>query len=53
MNVCDGKGVTSPAVTLYNVTTLPYSVLIFDGEISSVAIKGERDLRAQLDKILN
>ncbi|HCY72876.1 MAG TPA: hypothetical protein DHU75_01715 [Rikenellaceae bacterium] len=53
VNVCDGKGVTSPAVTLYNVTTLPYSVLIFDGEISSVAIKGERDLRARLDKILN
>ena len=52
INVCDGRGVASPAVTLYNVNTLPYSVLITDGQINS-AIDGEAALRAQLDKILS
>ncbi len=52
INVCDALGVGSPAISLYNVTSLPYSLLITDGEITSAAIKGEDSLRATLDKVL-
>ncbi len=52
INVCDVSGAASAAASLYNVTTLPYSILITDGEIKSASINGEADLKAQLDKVL-
>lgn len=52
INVCDALGVASPAISLYNVSSLPYSILITDGEVSSADIKGEDSLRATLDKVL-
>lgn len=52
INVCDALGVASPAISLYNVSSLPYSLLIADGEVSSADIKGEDSLRATLNKVL-
>ncbi len=53
INVCDGRGVASPAVALYNVSTLPYSLLITDGTLTSETIKGEKQLEELLKKSLN
>ena len=36
VNVNDGLGASSPAATLYNVTSLPRAYLILDGRITSV-----------------
>lgn len=52
VNVCDGLGVASPSVALYNVQQLPSSVLIANKEVSAAAISGERALRAELNKLL-
>jgi hypothetical protein len=52
INVCDGLGTGSTAVALYNVQSLPYSLLIADDEISAADIDGAKSLRSELDKIL-
>ena len=52
INVCDGRGTASSALALYNVKSLPYSLLICDGELESLDIKGEEQLRSLLDKVL-
>lgn len=52
INVNDGLGSASPAIRLYNVSTVPTSYLIADGEIVSSAIKDAAGLRRQLDKLL-
>lgn len=53
INVNDGLGAYSPAVTLYNVTTVPSSFLIANGELSNVSdIKGASGLRTELGKLL-
>lgn len=52
VNVCDGYGTASGALYLYNVTALPYSILIADGTISSAKISGEKQLRKELSKLL-
>lgn len=52
INVCDGFGAASPAVRLYNLQTLPTSILIADDEISSARIDGEAALRRELARIL-
>lgn len=39
VNVCDGKGTSSPAVLLYNVTKVPVAYFIVDGEL-----KGDKPL---------
>ena len=52
INVCDGRGSASSALALYNVKSLPYSLLICDGELESLDIKGEEQLRSLLDKLL-
>ena len=52
INVNDGLGSASPAIRLYNVSAVPTSYLIADGEIVSSAIKDAAGLRRQLDKLL-
>ena len=52
INVCDGLDASSPAVRLYNLQSLPTSILIADDEISSARIDGEAALRRELARIL-
>ncbi len=52
INVCDGLGGASPAVITYNVTELPTSFLIVNGEISTTPVKGVDGLRKELAKLL-
>ncbi len=52
VNVNDGLGSASPAVTLYNVTTLPKAYLIVDGKILDRKVEGEKALRRELEKVL-
>lgn len=51
VNVCDGLGVASASVRLYNVQSLPYSMLIA-GEVSSATIDGAASLRRELSRLL-
>ena len=52
VNVNDGLGASSPAATLYNVTSLPRAYLILDGKIIDRKVEGEKALRRELDKVL-
>ena len=52
INVCDGYGVYSPAVRLYNLQSLPTSILIANDEISSAKLDSDVSLRRELAKIL-
>lgn len=52
INLNDGLGAGSTAVATYGVSSLPNSLLIIDGEISTAPIKGEAGLRKALDKAL-
>lgn len=52
INVCDGYGIESRALALYNVQELPTTLLITDGAISSAKIKGEAGLRNEMEKLL-
>ncbi len=52
VNVNDGLGASSPAATLYNVTSLPRAYLILDGKIVDRRVEGEKALRRELDKVL-
>lgn len=52
INVCDGLGGASPAVLAYNITDLPTSFLIVNGEISTTPIKGVDGLQKELAKLL-
>ena len=53
INVNDGLGGASPAVITYNVTSLPDSFLIVDGELNSTPINGGVDgLRKELRRLL-
>lgn len=52
INVNDGLGGTSPAVITYNVTSLPNSFLIVDGELNSTPISGIDGLRRELGRLL-
>ena len=52
INVNDGLGTASPSVASYNVSGLPNSVLIVDGKLADLDIKGMKDLRRELDRIL-
>lgn len=52
INVCDGLGASSPAIRTYAVGSLPSSILIANGEVSSAVIDGEKSLRKELSKIL-
>ena len=52
VNVNDGLGAASPAVTHYNITSLPQAFLIIDGKILDRKVEGEKALRRELDKAL-
>lgn len=53
INVNDGLGSASPAVVTYNVSSLPYSFLIIDGEINTKPIDGGIEgLRKELGRLL-
>ncbi len=49
VNLFDNSGV---ATSLYNVTRLPASYMIVDGEIMTEKLDGEKALRKHLDKLL-
>lgn len=53
VNVNDGLGASSPAATLYNISSLPQAFLIVNGEILDRRVEGEKALRRELDKVLN
>ena len=49
VNVCDGKGAASPAVSLYNIPSgLPAAYLIVDGVLKPESLSTEQELRAFL-----
>lgn len=52
INVNDGLGAMSGALTLYNVSELPTTILIANGDISTASISGLEGLRKELKKIL-
>ena len=52
INVNDGLGGASPAVITYNVTSLPNSFLIVNGELSAKPISGIDALRKELARVL-
>lgn len=52
INVNDGLGTASPSVASYNVTSLPNSIMIVNGELAELDVKGMADLRKALDRIL-
>jgi len=52
INVNDGLGSASLALATYNVTTLPSSILIVDGDIYQKTISGMAGLRTELKGLL-
>lgn len=52
INVCDGLGTASPAVPAYNISSLPVSFILADGELQQDRITGEASLRRALTRIL-
>ena len=52
INVNDGLGGASPAVITYNVTSLPNSFLIVNGELNTTPISGMDGLRRELGRLL-
>lgn len=52
INLNDGLGAASPAVVTYGVTSLPNSLLIVDGQLSTEPVKGAAGLRKILDREL-
>lgn len=53
VNVCDIRGIESPYIGLYGVTSLPMAWFIVDGEIDSAAnVRKAADIRSYLRKVL-
>ena len=52
INVNDGLGGACPAVITYNVTSLPNSFIIVNGELNATPISGTEGLRKELSKWL-
>ena len=52
INVNDGLGAASPSIRLYNLTTVPSSILIADGAVVTTGIQGEAGLRKELSRLL-
>lgn len=52
INVNDGLGTASIALSTYNVDTLPASILIVDGDIYQTPVSGVDGLRNELRKLL-
>ena len=52
INVCDGLGTASPAVSAYNISSLPVSFILADGELQQDRITDEASLRRALTRLL-
>ena len=52
INVCDGLGAASPAVSAYNVSTLPVSFVLSGGELQQERMTDAASLRKVLDRLL-
>lgn len=52
INVCDGLGTNSPVVSTYNVSKLPVSYIIADGQMTGEKVSDEASLRRVLNKLL-
>ena len=53
INVCDGFGAESPAISLYNVASLPTVYFIVDGALTQTPkVKDEASLKAYLASVL-
>lgn len=52
INVCDGLGASSPAVSAYNVSTLPVSFVLSGGELQQERMTDAASLRKVLDRLL-
>ena len=52
INVCDGLGTASPAVSAYNISSLPVSFILADGELQQDRITDAASLRRALTRIL-
>lgn len=52
INVNDGLGAASKSVLLYNLSGVPASILIADGNLVTTGIQGETGLRKELARIL-
>lgn len=52
INVCDGLGTASPAVPAYNLTSLPASFILADGELQEDRITDAASLRRVLGRLL-
>lgn len=52
INVCDVLGYGSPAARVYNVSKLPVSFIIADGELVDFKVTDEASLRKLLDRLL-
>jgi len=52
INVCDGLGSQSPAVTLYNLSKLPIAYFIKDGVLVDKPAVGKAAIKARIDSLL-
>lgn len=52
INVCDSKGSASKYVGQYNLTELPVSFFICNGDLVDAKVEDEKSIRALLDKLL-
>lgn len=52
INVNDGLGAASKSVSIYNLSSVPASILIANGDLVTTAIKGETGLRKELARLL-
>lgn len=52
INVCDGLGSASPVLTMYNVSSLPVTYIIADGEMTGERVSDAASLRRVLNRLL-
>ena len=52
INVCDGLGGNSPYTVLYNISALPATFIISDGELVEGKVVNEKSLRKTISKLL-
>lgn len=52
INVCDGLGAASPVLTMYNVSSLPVTYIIADGEMTGERVSDAASLRRVLNRLL-
>ena len=52
INVCDGLGTASSAVSTYNLSALPVSFILSDGQMLDERVTDAASLRRVLDRLL-